>query len=129
MHYDQLPTDSMVVGGIAADLGRLATWLEIAKYSRGEYFYAAEPIEKAPLSGRVFYTSKLAHHRFLLPSPLSSLELARELLRFSPEARYPTPAPSQSGWEKGWEIRKGMGPRGFIVIALAKWAQPQPPPR
>lgn len=124
MHVNQLPAHSSIVGSAVADVGRLATWLEVAKYGHGEFFLAAEPVDESPLSARIFHTSALAEHEFAFPRPLSSIEVAQELLRFTPEARYPPLPEHRVGWQKGWEIRTANCDQRFIVIALANWVEP-----
>lgn len=57
-----------------------------------------------------------------LPEPVDSDELAAELMRFIPEARYALRRhPAQ---EKGWEIRHCVMHGNIALIAWATWVHP-----
>ncbi|OGC88774.1 hypothetical protein A2419_03390 [Candidatus Adlerbacteria bacterium RIFOXYC1_FULL_48_26] len=126
MHYNRLPR-SELVGNATADLALLAIHLTGAKESRTMYFYACEPIEMGDgqPGGSVHYTATaFAAFEFHYSQPQTSLDVAKKLLESIPTVQYPAPAEHRVKWNKGWEIRKAVGPHGFIIIALPAWVEP-----
>ena len=102
-----------------------SNWYEIANAlihvfgSIGCSFTHIDIIQGEPFSGRILYKQRVPNI-VSLPRPFSSLEMARELIRFGKEeARYdPLFVQNRS---KGWEIRKVYINNLPAAIALAKW--------
>jgi hypothetical protein len=123
MEVDDLPVSRCV--GEAADAQTLALLIYDAMGGTdGIYFRASDRILKGMQSGRIFYCSSTGYG-FPLPKAMSPMEIAKELVKFTPEARYPIVPEHRVGWDKGWQIHRADNSQGSFIIAWATWVPPR----
>lgn len=116
MELTDLPASEFLV--LSASAQTLASKLR-AYIGKGEEFTHYDIIEGAMRSGRLLFTARVIETAVAFPSPKLPLDMARELLRFSPEARYVRPRPA--GAKEGWELRATLIEGCPAVIAWASW--------
>jgi len=87
------------------------------------FFNSSAPIEGAPCSGRILFTTQ-QKCGIKLPTPMTPFEMSLEIMRLAGEARY-LPIPDRWKATRGWEIRAAIMQSAPVVIIWAAWIRPE----
>ena len=114
MHFTALPESAGIVSSDNFNVVAQA----IGKVFPGRRFKYYSIVSGAPYSIRIL--SEFSYDDFVeLPRPLSSEDVAHQLVWLINEARYNPP--ENPGKNRGWEVRVAMLKGYFVAIVIAKW--------